>query len=45
MISYTLKPGQLDLNTLRKINKSAIHLTLANDAQAQIAASAQTVQT
>ena len=44
MISYTLKPGQLDLNTLRKINKSAIHLTLANDAQAQIAASAQTVQ-
>jgi len=44
MISYTLKPGQLDLYTLRKINKSAIHLTLANDAQAKIAASAQTVQ-
>lgn len=44
MIEYTLIPGQLELNTLRKINKSALNLTLANEAQAQIAASAQTVQ-
>jgi len=44
MISYTLTPGQLELNTLRKINQSPINLTLATEAATQIAASAQTVQ-
>ncbi|MEL0647274.1 histidine ammonia-lyase [Pseudoalteromonas agarivorans] len=44
MISHTLTPGHLDLNTLRKINDSAVNLSLENSAEAQIAASAQTVQ-
>jgi histidine ammonia-lyase len=44
MISYTLTPGQLELNTLRKINQSAVDLTLATESVTQIAASAQTVQ-
>nr|MDC2854509.1 histidine ammonia-lyase [Ningiella sp. W23] len=44
MISYTLTPGQLELHTLRKINQSAVDLTLATESATQIAASAQTVQ-
>ncbi|MFU2510206.1 histidine ammonia-lyase [Pseudoalteromonas sp. ASV78] len=44
MFEYTLTPGQLDLATLRKINLSAVKLTLAKDSEINIAASAQTVQ-
>lgn len=44
MFEYTLTPGQLDLATLRQINQSPVKLTLANDSDIKIAASAQTVQ-
>lgn len=44
MATLTLTPGSLDLTTLRKINKLAVKIQLAEHARADIAASAQTVQ-
>ncbi|KPH57705.1 histidine ammonia-lyase [Pseudoalteromonas porphyrae] len=44
MFELTLTPGQLDLATLRQINVSPVKLTLAQDSEIKIAASAQTVQ-